>query len=1108
MKLTDITIDNFGVCQNLEFKDISSEILLIFGPNEAGKTTTMDFIRDTLFGSNTETHRRLQSNGHKPPGGSVRSIDPEGNLWDVRRSYGVEPQLEISINSQLHPASSLIRDLLGGIGPDVFHNVFTIGLGELRQLNQLNDTEAADFLYEMTTGFDRISLGEILRRISSTRMSILDHQGNGELKLLREKQTTIRSQLRLATDQLADWTTCQNSIQSAEEELATLQMRREELKRELTTHEVGLRVYDKVQELTHLKTWLNDNQHAATLSSDDIFNRLDLLLQEAKESERVSSTIRAHDVLLRALQKKQLNLATNLIPQELWLRTRAFSEMVPWIQSLREQLAGFQSERLDTQRETNTRSGIYRHEDVDASLLDKRLLKKLRNPAKQLKISKQRLHKATLDSQELQQVLTETETAWLNDTTWDAVDSVPNLASPVIGITDEYTCCKRSINELRNSINQGHNYQPVTPSLHDHYVATRDLGNLLVCGIIFSTGGTLLGMGLFFPSTFGLSTAAAIFCALAGLVAIVGGVLGQVRETNKAKQILERQARAKELAISRNSDLNSKQTASGPLLEQLQSQLQSELNRLAGLSELKKQAAAIERLRVSCQASTDRIDNLSELVDEAEADWFNHLQQAGIHANLTPLELYEAVERVDEFQNSQLKQLDQESMLRRRKTELAEMEERLNALLREIPATAQPFGIDNKLEILASIASQQTSLRAEHANLEAEIETLRKQLTGWATDLATLTRELVNQYARVGVKDLKGLHDLYNSVTKWQHNILRRDELLASFQSTVEQQEIPIELVMEIAQLPQLEIENNWAQTDLVLEETNKEINSVHECLGKLAAESEELGRHEHLSLYRFKAAAAQSEIQTLEERWRVWSTSENISQRVRTLYETHRQPETLRDASQWLEEITAGRYLRLWTPLGEDSLYVDDAQGQSWVIDTLSRGTRESVYLSLRLALVRSYQQDGISLPLILDDVFVNFDLSRLKTAIKAVKRFSVEVGQVLFFTCHAHIATLFEEIGADIRPIERPEEIRAPDLPRLAYVSQPHVAITSDNVSPPGPPHFPDTPPTRVEINDSDEAGTLSNKTVSREAPREDDGDLHDLVTNEDQDDRDIAA
>ena len=94
-------------------------------------------------------------------------------------------------------------------------------------------------------------------------------------------------------------------------------------------------------------------------------------------------------------------------------------------------------------------------------------------------------------------------------------------------------------------------------------------------------------------------------------------------------------------------------------------------------------------------------------------------------------------------------------------------------------------------------------------------------------------------------------------------------------------------------------------------EETNKEINSVHECLGKLAAESEELGRHEHLSLYRFKAAAAQSEIQTLEERWRVWSTSENISQRVRTLYETHRQPETLRDASQWLEEITAGRYLR-----------------------------------------------------------------------------------------------------------------------------------------------------------------------------------------------------
>ena len=180
---------------------------------------------------------------------------------------------------------------------------------------------------------------------------------------------------------------------------------------------------------------------------------------------------------------------------------------------------------------------------------------------------------------------------------------------------------------------------------------------------------------------------------------------------------------------------------------------------------------------------------------------------------------------------------------------------------------------------------------------------------------------------------------------------------------------------------------------------------------------------------------------------------------------------------------------------------------GQSWVIDTLSRGTRESVYLSLRLALVRSYQQDGVSLPLILDDVFVNFDFSRLKTAISAIKRFSVEVGQVLFFTCHAHIATLFEEMDADIRPIERPEEIRAPDLPRLAFVNQPS-GITKAKASTSNSADSTDATPVKADLTEPSVDGNLRNRTDLREEHDENDGSVDDRRSEEDQNDRDIAA
>ena len=248
-----------------------------------------------------------------------------------------------------------------------------------------------------------------------------------------------------------------------------------------------------------------------------------------------------------------------------------------------------------------------------------------------------------------------------------------------------------------------------------------------------------------------------------GLLAIAGGVLGQMRESEKRKRLLERKARAKELELTRTHDPQSEQDDTEPLLEQLQPQLQSALKKLNEITKLRKQAATIERLRVSLQAAKDRIHNLSNLAEEAEADWFGHLQQAGIHAKLNPLELYEAVEQVDQFHTNHIKQLDQQSLLRRRKTELAEMEERLNALLREIPANIQPFGLDDKLEILTSITFQQQGLRTEKFRLDEEIESIRERLTRWGTDSATLTRGLVNQYARVGVKDLKGLHELHKS---------------------------------------------------------------------------------------------------------------------------------------------------------------------------------------------------------------------------------------------------------------------------------------------------------------------------------------------------------
>ena len=115
---------------------------------------------------------------------------------------------------------------------------------------------------------------------------------------------------------------------------------------------------------------------------------------------------------------------------------------------------------------------------------------------------------------------------------------------------------------------------------------------------------------------------------------------------------------------------------------------------------------------------------------------------------------------------------------------------------------------------------------------------------------------------------------------------------------------------------------------------------------------------------------------------WRERAAVSLFLERIRDEYEQHRQPETLREASKYMTQLTSGKYTRIWTPLAHDILFVDTPEGQSLPVQVLSRGTREQLFVSLRLALVSAYARRGIHLPMILDDVFVNYDAGRTRTA------------------------------------------------------------------------------------------------------------------------------
>ena len=148
------------------------------------------------------------------------------------------------------------------------------------------------------------------------------------------------------------------------------------------------------------------------------------------------------------------------------------------------------------------------------------------------------------------------------------------------------------------------------------------------------------------------------------------------------------------------------------------------------------------------------------------------------------------------------------------------------------------------------------------------------------------------------------------------------------------------------------------------------------------------------------------------------------VQEAERSIREEH-QPAVLREASTILGQLTGGRYDRivLTGRDGRDFRVRGPAAGDSLpVAAPLSTGTREQVYLALRLAILDQLDRSGERLPLFLDEVLVNWDPRRRKAGLELLARRSRD-RQCFFFTCHPDVADHLEALGA--RRVRLPEPV-----------------------------------------------------------------------------------
>jgi uncharacterized protein YhaN len=132
--------------------------------------------------------------------------------------------------------------------------------------------------------------------------------------------------------------------------------------------------------------------------------------------------------------------------------------------------------------------------------------------------------------------------------------------------------------------------------------------------------------------------------------------------------------------------------------------------------------------------------------------------------------------------------------------------------------------------------------------------------------------------------------------------------------------------------------------------------------------------------------------------------------------YRVSHQGPLLGRASDLFARLTLGSYAKLTTDYNEKDepvLIGMRADGRQVGVKGMSDGTRDQLYLALRLASLERYLVANEPMPFIVDDILIQFDDRRAEAALQVLTQLSMKT-QVIFFTHHWRLVELAQHCSS----------------------------------------------------------------------------------------------
>lgn len=1053
-------MDRFGASRGLSLRNLDPGICVIVGPNEAGKTTVMEFVRAVFFGFRK---RSARSNTYEPVDGAPR------NGWiTLRTSAGTrirahraekrnlrEGHLVITDEGGNETTASSIHLLTAGFDRNAYENLFMFDLEGLRRLDReaLRNKILAAALGSVTT-----SPLDVLTRVSeklkrTTRCPVREGESLWSLsERLREVDKRIRV-LSEKPDRHANLLVSHEAVETRRAHIAAeIERVHEELEQmsRVLGHEdpwCGLVSLDEeIHRLREAKDFpvdgvlrLEQAQDKRTEAQENLWGVEQRLhhFRERLNNLKPDQVLLDHAEEIRTLSREAGILANR--PAEI---QRARARIVRSEVLLNEEISalgiGWNRDRVDAfdpalvvEQEIGSFCDAWRaYED------------RIRGFEQRLGESSERCDRQRAKIQRMRQKL-----LLLNPRCRGY------LGPDSLGRLQEWKSHGKSISDLRDRLSDELGSLEQLIAQRREFESTlehrRSETGTVVSPVLFwvlmvlvgGAGGGILYSSWLVPgvSSYVLLVAGTCLCLTIpfairwkmmwetrlreqarreadALVQKIARVTGEIARLESSRRSLLRQVRDKQQAseiiaaeVLANpgaglEDVMNAEAASRFAEEPMKLRRQLEAKLLSAEENVQIDEERIREVSLQKQEVERAFDRLKE-------EWKIFVLDRGFEADTNPETAMMLIVRLGSLKEKARRLAEDEEGLSIMEREWADFSHRVRSLARRM--SRQDDVEMSPLDTVEHWMQSENHARKLLAEKDDVLERTRELEVKWGIVHKRIVEAEHQQAALLevaGVIDEESfrerfrLHEQYNSLDR-ERRLLISNLLAAS--GCADEAEMR-------TRLEQRDWENDKqraAELRSRHEELRIEAESLANLSGRLSGEIESLEADDEAEKLLEERECLRARLNTLTREWIVLKFSSMMLERTLRIYESDKQPRVLDRASQILREITDGVLTRILFPLDDAHIKAERSDGSRIDERFLSRGTLEQVYLALRLAHLEVYGPEE-SVPVIMDDALVNFDRSRAGRTVNVLAKFCERTEtQVLFFTCHSHVVDLFPE-------------------------------------------------------------------------------------------------